>query len=76
MASPFIAPDLPPELPLTQQQWQNDGLLRKQQRVFGVTAQALSRGLGLMEEPLQDMKHMCECDNALKSLTTSSPMRL
>ena len=59
-ASPFIAPDLPPELPLTQQQWQNDGLLRKQQRVFGVTAQALSRGLGLMEEPLQNIKHMCE----------------
>ena len=51
-----MAQDLPPELPLSTYQWQADSALTKQQRVFGVVA----RGLDMMEEPLNQINHMCE----------------
>ena len=56
----FMAQDLPPELPLSTYLWQADSALKKQQHVSGVVAQALSRGLDMMEEPLNQINHMCE----------------
>ena len=44
--------DLSAELPLTNQQWQNDNTMKKQQKLLGLTARALAKGLETMEQPL------------------------
>ena len=49
--SAFSPLDLPQDLPLSVQQWQTDNALKKQQRLFGSTARALSKGLERMERP-------------------------
>ena len=49
--SAFSPLDLPQDLPLSVQQWQTDKALKKQQRLFGSTARALSKGLERMERP-------------------------
>ena len=50
--SSFQPLDLPAELPLTNQQWQNDNTMKKQQKLLGLTARALAKGLETMEQPL------------------------
>ena len=73
-----MAHDLPPELPLSTYQWHADSALKKQQRVFGVVAQALSRGLDMMEKPLNQINHMTEMieDTEVRQQIRSSAERI
>ena len=54
--SAFSPLDLPQDLPLSVQQWQTDNALKKQQRLFGSTARALSKGLERMERPRKKVR--------------------
>ena len=53
-----MAPELPPEMPLTHREWGTDTSMRKQQRSYGITALALSKGLELMKEPLSQLTQL------------------
>ena len=58
--SSFSPLDLPQDLPLSVQQWQTDNALKKQQRLFGSTARALSKGLERMERPLACVQELAD----------------
>ena len=58
--STFKALELPSTLPLTQQQWQADSTLKKQQNLLGRTACALSRGLETMEALLENLTRIAD----------------
>ena len=47
-------------MPLTHQQWGTDVGMRKQQRSYGITALALSKGLELMEGPISQLTQLPE----------------
>ena len=58
--SPFLPPELPQDMPISQPQWTADVALRKQQRSVGITAAALSKGLDLMEAPMAEITEIAE----------------
>ena len=63
--SAFQPLDMPQELPLSHQQWQHDNALKKQQKLLGCTARALSKGLERMERWLIPLASVQELANSM-----------